>query len=851
MPTRTEPDKSAPFWSHTASDLFSNLDSSASGLSGATAAERLAAQGANRLETSTLVRPLSLLLAQFKSPLVLILVFAALVSVATGALADALIVLVIILAGALLSFWQEYHAGNAVERLRRRIRLQADVLRDGKPVSVPTEEIVPGDVVLLNAGSLIPADGLLLSADDFFVNEAVLTGETFPVEKKPGVVPADSPLPQRTNCVFMGTNVRSGLARMLVVQTGKKTVYGAVAERLNLRPPETEFERGIRRFGALLTQVMTLLVLLVFAANVFLEKPAVDSLLFAVALAVGLAPELLPAILSLTLSRGAIRMAKHGVIVRRLSSLENFGSMDVLCTDKTGTLTRGVVQLDGALDSAGNPSEKVFLAAFLNAHFQSGLPNPLDEAIVAQAQPDIAAFEKTEEIPYDFVRKRLSIAVKNSERPGDTCRLITKGAFASVLDGCTRVLEPDGTKTPLDATRRAALEQLFADYSARGFRVLGLAVRDIEPRPEYTVADESDMTFAGFLLFFDPPKDDAVEAVADLRRLGVSLKIITGDNAQVARHVAEAVGLPTDSVLTGAEIRDIHDDALWQIAGRTTIFAEVDPNQKERIITALQKGGHVVGYLGDGINDAPALHAADVGISVDNAVDVAKETADFVLLEKKLDVLHSGIVQGRITFANTLKYVYTTTSANFGNMLSMAGLSLMVPFLPLLPKQILLNNFLSDFPAMTIAGDSVDPEFVQKPRRWDVRMIRNFMVAFGLVSSVFDYITFGVLLWWLHVSEPVFQTAWFVESLLTELVILLIVRTRRPFFRSRPGRWLWISTVAVAVAAFALPYLPGATDTFGFTPLPVTLLLVLAGITLAYAVANELLKGYFFRKFGG
>jgi Mg2+-importing ATPase len=851
MPTRSEPADHTLFWSQPAAALFADLDSSATGLSSATAAERLTAHGANRLGTSTLVRPLSLLLAQFKSPLVLILIFAALVSVATGALVDALIVLVIILASALLSFWQEYHAGNAVEQLRRRIRLQADVLRDGHTVSVPAEEIVPGDVVLLSAGSLIPADGLLLKADDFFVNEAVLTGETFPVEKKPGVVRADSPLPQRTNCVFMGTNVRSGMARMLVVQTGKKTVFGAVAERLNLRPPETEFERGIRRFGAMLTQVMTLLVLLVFAANVFLEKPAVDSLLFAVALAVGLAPELLPAILSLTLSRGAIRMAKHGVIVRRLSSLENFGSMDVLCTDKTGTLTQGVVQLDGALDTAGNPSEKVFLAAWLNAYFQSGLPNPLDEAIVAQAKPDIAAFEKTEEIPYDFIRKRLSIAVKNTERPADRFRLITKGAFANVLDVCTHVHEPDGTTTPLDAARRAALEQLFNGYSAKGFRVLGLAVRDIEPRPEYTVADESDMIFAGFLLFFDPPKDDASEAVADLHRLGVELKIITGDNRQVARHVAEAVGLPTDSVLTGAEIRDIHDDALWQVAGRTTIFAEVDPNQKERIITALQKGGHVVGYLGDGINDAPALHAADVGISVDNAVDVAKETADFVLLEKKLGVLHQGIVQGRSTFANTLKYVFTTTSANFGNMLSMAGLSLMVPFLPLLPKQILLNNFLSDFPAMTIAGDSIDPEFVEKPRRWDVRMIRNFMVAFGLVSSVFDYITFGVLLWWLRVSEPVFQTAWFVESLLTELVILLIVRTRRPFFRSRPGRWLWISTVAVAAAAIALPYLPGAAEVFGFTPLPATLMLVLVGITLAYAVANELLKGYFFRRFGG
>jgi len=851
MPAHSEPAEHTPFWSRTAPELLSSLNSSASGLTSDTASKRLAEHGANRLETSSLVRPMQLLLAQFKSPLVLILIFAALVSLATGALVDALIVLVIVLASAALSFWQEYHAGNAVEQLRRRVALRADVLRNGATCSIPAEEIVPGDVVVLAAGSLIPADGLLLQADDFFVNEAVLTGETFPVEKKPGTVPADSPLPQRTNSVFMGTNVRSGMARMLVARTGKNTVYGTVAERLNLTPAETEFERGIRRFGALLTQVMTLLVLVVFAVNVFLEKPVVDSLLFAVALAVGLAPELLPAILSLTLSRGAIRMAKNGVIVRRLSSLENFGSMDVLCTDKTGTLTQGVVRLDGALDAGGTPSEKVFLAAYLNAHFQSGLPNPLDEAIVAHIQPDIRAFEKTEEIPYDFIRKRLSIAVKNTEHPGTDNRLITKGAFANVLDVCTRVLEPDGTFAALDHPRRAALEELFAGYSAQGFRVLGLAARDIRPRPEYTVADESEMTFAGFLLFFDPPKPDAMEAIADLRRLGVVLKIITGDNPQVARHVAEAVGLEVSNVLTGTEIQNIHDDALWQVAERTTIFAGVDPNQKERIITALQKGGHVVGYLGDGINDAPALHAADVGISVDNAVDVAKETADFVLLEKKLDVLHQGIVQGRITFANTLKYVYTTTSANFGNMLSMAGLSLFVPFLPLLPKQILLNNFLSDFPAMTIAGDSVDPEFVQKPRRWDVRMIRNFMVAFGLVSSVFDYITFGVLLWWLRVSEPTFQTAWFVESLLTELVILLIVRTRRPFFRSRPGRWLWISTVAVAAVAIALPYLPGAAGAFGFTPLPATLMLVLVGITLAYAAANELLKAYFFRRFGG
>lgn len=849
MQNSIEKQASGAFWSRTASELFVELESTASGISTTIASERLARYGTNRLEAASVVRPLQLFLRQFKSPLVLILIFAALVSLFTGAFVDASIVLVIILASASLSFWQEYHAGNAIEQLRLRITLRIEVLRDGHPRTLPVEEIVPGDIVVLAAGSLIPADGLLLEADDFFVNEAVLTGETFPVEKKPGVTPADSTLPQRTNCVFMGSNVRSGMARMLVVHTGKNTVYGNIAERLKLRPIETDFERGIRRFGALLTQVMTLLVLLVFAVNVLLEKPPIDSLLFAVALAVGIAPELLPAILSMTLSKGAMHMAKRGVIVRRLSALENFGSMDVLCTDKTGTLTQGVVQLDGALDTYGNPSESVLLDACLNAHFQSGLPNPLDEAIVAKAQPDIRAYQKTEEIPYDFFRKRLSIAVKNTEHPGADFRLITKGAFSSVLAVCDRVLEPDGTAEILDDARRTALEVLFEDFSAKGFRVLGLAVRDVAPKPEYTAADESGMTFTGFLLFFDSPKEDADEAIADLKRLGVALKIITGDNRQVALHVAEAVGLEVAGVLTGAEMQHINDDALWQIASRTTIFAEVDPNQKERIVSALQKAGHVVGYLGDGINDAPALHAADVGISVDSAVDVAKETADFVLLEKTLDVLRQGILQGRSTFANTLKYVFTTTSANFGNMLSMAGLSVMVPFLPLLPKQILLNNFMSDFPAMAIANDAVDPEFVEKPRRWNVRMIRNFMVVFGLISSVFDYITFGVLLWWLQVSETTFRTAWFVESLFTELVILLVVRTRRSVFRSRPGRWLWISTVATAVGAIALPYIPWAEEIFDFVPLPLPLLLLLAGITLAYAMVNEWLKGYFFRKF--
>lgn len=850
MPAPTPPPASArPYWSRSGADLFREWNSSATGLTGAEAALRLRAHGHNRLETSSVVQPLQLFARQFKSPLVLILVFAAVISMVTGEWVDAIIVLVIVLASAVLGFVQEYNAGNAVERLRRRILIKSKVLRNGVVCDIPAEEVVPGDVVLLAAGSLIPADGVLLEADDFFVNEAVLTGETFPVEKKPGLAAGQSTLPERRNCVFLGSNVRSGSAKMLVVGTGKQTVYGQIAERLNLRPEETDFERGIRRFGGLLTQVMTVLVLVVFAVNVLLDKPPINSLLFAVALAVGIAPELLPAIISLTLSKGALHMAKRGVIVRRLAALEDFGSMDVLCTDKTGTLTQGVVQLDGAVDALGQASERVFLAAYLNAHFQTGLPNPLDEAILQHARPDIATYVKTEEIPYDFVRKRLSIAVRDTGRPEDHYRLITKGAFTSVLAACTHVAEPPGTLSPLDEGRRTALEKLFTQYSEQGFRVLGLAVKDVPPREQYTLEDEKDLIFGGFLLFFDPPKPDAQVAIANLKRLGVSLKIITGDNRQVALHVAQGVGLAVDGVLTGPEMQQLHDEALWHVADRTTIFAEVDPNQKERIITALKKTGHVVGYLGDGINDAPALHAADVGISVENAVDVAKETADFVLLEKTLDVLQQGIVQGRITFANTIKYVFTTTSANFGNMISMAGLSLMVPFLPLLPKQILLNNFLSDFPAITLANDAIDPEFVEKPRRWNVRFVRNFMLIFGLISSVFDYLTFAVLLWWLRISETGFRTAWFIESLLTELVILLIVRTHRPLLRSRPGKWLLWSTVLVAATTLALPYLPWTAGLFGFVPLPPYILLLLAGITLAYAVTNEIAKKYFFRRY--
>lgn len=844
MEEKTLPER--PYWSQSPAELLAVLNASPQGLTSAAAQQRIQQYGHNLLKEREKNTPLGLFLNQFKSSLVLILVFAALISIVTGEWLDAAIVIVIIIASAFLGFIQEYNAGNAVEKLRSQVRLKSTVLRDGVLQTILSEDVVLGDVVVLSAGSVIPADAVILQADDFFVNQAVLTGETFPVEKKVGQSAARAALAERDNCVFMGTNVRSGSARVLVCETGLRTAFGQIAEKLTLRPPETEFERGIRRFGNMLTQVMMALVLVVFAINVILNKPPVDSLLFAVALAVGMAPELLPAVISITLSKGAQEMAKRGVIVRQLEAIENFGSMDVLCTDKTGTLTRGVVSLDGALDWQGGASERVLREAWLNANFQSGLANPLDEAILKQPAPDITHFAKTEEIPYDFIRKRLSIAVRDTSQDKSAYTLITKGALEKVLDVCTHI-ETGGAPLVLDETRRALIEEKFTSWSDQGFRVLGVATRQVAPLDTYSVADESGMAFSGFLLFFDPPKPDAPQAVSDLSKLGVTLKVITGDNRRVALHVAQNTGIQVTGVLTGAEMNQLDDESLWRQADQVNLFAEVDPNQKERIISALRKTGHVVGYMGDGINDAPALHAADVSISVDTAVDVAKQAANFVLLEQNLDVLRRGIQEGRQTFANTLKYVYTTTSANFGNMFSMAGLSLFLPFLPLLAKQILLNNFLSDFPAMTIATDTVDPEMVEKPRRWNVTAIRNFMVVFGLISSVFDYLTFGVLLLILNASEDQFRTGWFIESLFTELFILLVVRTSRPLFKSKPGFWLWLSTLIVSAITLALPYLPAADNIFGFVPLPPVMMTLLLLITVCYIAANEFAKRYFFR----
>lgn len=831
----------AHYWSLPRQAVLEALQSTEHGLASTDAAQRLTRYGPNRLDGRRRTQAWRLMLDQFRSPLVLILLFAAAVAAVVHDWLDALIVAAIVVISTLISFVQEYRASRAVEALRARVAVRATVLRDGTSRTLPLAEVVPGDVVLLSAGSLIPADCLVLEAKDLFVTEAVLTGESLPVEKHPGVAEADAPLALRGNCLFLGTSVRSGTGRALVVHTGRNTVYGGIADRLALRAPETEFERGIRQFGLLLVHFMIAMVLAVLAVNLLLERPVVETLLFALALAVGLSPELLPAILGITLARGAKDMARRGVIVKRLNAIEGFGGMSVLCTDKTGTLTEGDMAVSGTMNPDGEPSRAVLQQAFLNAHFQSGLANPLDAAILARAQTEGVTDEgwrKLDEIPYDFVRKRLSVV---ASRDADAAALLlTKGALASVLEVCSQARRGEETP-PLDGAAREALEHRFGAWSREGYRVLGLASREVGPQAVYARTDERDMVFEGFLLFFDPPKAGVSETLDALRALGVRVKIITGDNALVARHVAGAVGISAKQVLTGRELNAAHDEALWHLADQVDVFAEVDPNQKERILRALQKMGHVVGFLGDGINDAPALRAADVGISVDKAVDVAREAADFVLLEHDLEVLRQGIEEGRSTFANTMKYIFITTSANFGNMISMAIASLFLPFLPLLAKQILLNNFLSDIPAMGISADNIDRDWENTPHRWNMGAVRRYMVTFGLISTVFDLLTFGVLLWLVKASPELFRTGWFVESLLTELCVLFVLRTWRPFHTSRPGRMLWVSSVIVGAGALALPYL-AAGAVFDFVPLPGTLMATILGITLLYVAVCEAVK---------
>jgi len=843
-----------PFWSVSSDELFKQLvwgpatGTIQQGLTSNEAQLRLKRYGANLLKPKKEASTLTLLLSQFKSPIILILLIAAGLSFFLQDPADAIIILVIVFVSGLLSFWQEMGAADAVEKLLAAVQIQATVMRDGSSRKLAVEQIVPGDIVILSAGDVIPGDCLIVESKDLFVDEAALTGETFPVEKTAGILPPETPLSQRKNILFMGTHVVSGSARALVVRTGTETEFGQVSARLRLRPPETEFEHGVRHFGYLLMEVTLLLVISIFAINVYFHRPVLDSLLFSLALAVGLTPQLLPAIISINLAYGAKRMAKQKVIVKRLASIENFGSMNVLCSDKTGTLTEGVVKLSGAIDFEGHDSEKVLLYAYLNAVYQTGFTNPIDEAIRTFRTFDVSSYKKLDEVPYDFVRKRLTVLFAKEE----THFLVTKGALKNVLDVCTTAEAADsdkaGNSTTVDiATVREQIQQHYEELSGQGCRTLGLAYRQFGATSRCSKSDETNMTFLGFLVLFDPAKPGIIETINSLKQLGVSLKIITGDNQLVAAHISQQVGLANAHILTGPDLNKMSNPALLKQVNDVSVFAEVEPNQKERILIAMKKAGNVVGYMGDGINDASALHAADVGISVNSAVDVAKEAADIVLLEKDLSVLVQGVREGRTTFANTLKYVFMATSANFGNMFSMAGSSLFLPFLPLLPKQILLMNLLTDIPEMTIATDSVDREMTDKPRRWNVAFIRNFMITFGILSSVFDYLTFGVLLFILHANVAQFRTGWFMESVISASLIVLVIRSRRPFFRSRPSRQLLAATLLIVALTLIVPYTPLAAI-FGFQPLNVLFLSLMGIIVILYIAAAEMAKKLFYER---
>ena len=835
--------------------LMASLGSSQTGLSEEEACSRLARHGPNSLAGPRGGHAPTLLLRQFSSPIVLILVGAALLSFGLASVTDGLIILTIVVAGGLLGFWQERGAARSIEQLLKTVQLTTVVLRQNQSITIPSQGVVPGDVVVLSAGAHIPADCRVLQECDLSIDAAALTGESYPVSKHPGELAASAPISQQTNMLHLGTHVVSGTGLALVVSTGRSTAYGSIADRLRLRSPETEFERGVRRFGQLLLELTLGLVALIFAFNIYLNRPVVDSFLFALALGVGLTPQLLPAIISVNLAQGAQRMARHRVIVKRLASIENFGSMDVLCADKTGTLTEGSAQVHAALSADGAPSPTTLFHAFINASFETGFENPIDVALRAQSLGDLREWRKLDEVPFDFTRKRQSVLVQppNSSQP----LMISKGALAKVLEVCIDG-ELQGNRVPI-ADLHALIEQQYRQLSDQGYRLLGVAIRRAdgsaasqELNQELSKGvinrdSEQGMTFLGLIALNDPLKASIHRTVAELAQMGVRLKIITGDNGRVAARVAQEAGLANTEVITGQVLLQLSDTALRVRAAACDVFAEIEPNQKERLIGALRQSGHVVGFMGDGINDAPALHAADVGLSVQGAVDVAKEAADIVLLDGELAVLAAGIREGRRTFANTLKYVFMATSANFGNMFSMAGASLLLPFLPLLPKQILLTNLLTDLPEMTIATDRVDADWIERPRRWDIGFIKHFMLTFGLVSSVFDYLTFGVLLWLLRSDAALFRTGWFVESVVSAATIVLVVRTRGPLLKSRPSWPLWLTTLLVVMATVALPY-SALGRLFGFVALPPLFLLCLAVILVLYILSAEMAKRWFYRR---
>lgn len=835
--------------------LNSSTQLTEKGLTSEEARRKLAQVGPNEpvsaRRTSGLLQILFLLL----NPLAIILLVASAISAAVGEVLNASIIALMVLLSAALNFFQTYRSQRAVERIRKEVAPTAKALRDGNWIEVPRRELVPGDVIKLTAGDLVPGDATLFQVRDLHVQESALTGEWLPVEKE---AVDSTPISQElsdVNKVFLGTSVVSGNGLALVIATGKATSFGEIATRLATKPPETEFERGTRQFGLLIMKTTILLVLFVLLVSVVLHHNRLESLLFAVALAVGLTPEFLPMITTVTLGQGAVHMAHKKVIVKHLEAIQNFGSIDVLCSDKTGTLTSGEMSLDQHVDPFGTPSERVFLLAYLNSLHETGVSNPLDQAIKESRSrdpldaavqkhdhPDIHTYRKLDEVPFDFERRRVSIVVTN----GNERLLITKGAPESVLAVCSHY-ELNGQQNRLDVDARTRAEATYSGFCAKGLRILAVAYAAVPEKNVYGPGDESELVLAGFLTFADPPLESARLALQALKRDGVEVKILTGDNELVTRHICSQVGLADGRIILGTEVERMTDPALAHAAEQTSVFARVSPSQKNRIILALKHRSHVVGYLGDGINDAPSLHAADVGISVSTAVDVAKDAADFILLERSLDVLHDGIIEGRKSFGNVMKYLLMGTSSNFGNMFSMAVASLLLPFLPMLPTQILLNNFLYDLAQITIPTDHVDQTFIHKPQRWNVQMIRDFMIYIGPISSIYDFLTFFALLKVFHASEQLFHAGWFVESLATQTLVIFVIRTAGNPLRSRPSLPLMVTTLLVVLVGIALPF-TRLGEILGFDPLPAGFLVFMFFATATYLLLVHQVKRRLMRR---
>jgi Mg2+-importing ATPase len=831
-------------------DVLTQVHTSAQGLSGVEARRRLNEIGPNEPSSTRRSAGTVQFLRLFLNPLVAILLIASLISVVLGDIVNASVIVTIVLLSAMLNFVQTYRSQQAVERLREQVSPTASVLRDGQWSEVPRRVLVPGDVIRLTAGDLVPADGYLLEAVDLHVQQAALTGESLPVEKAKKTTytektevaqnPADDP-----GRVFLGTSIVSGGGTAVISVTGSHTAFGDIVERLAKRPPETEFERGTRHFGYLVMQTVIFLILFVFFVSVVFRHPLFESVLFAVALAVGLTPEFLPMITTVTLGQGALRMAKQKVIVKHLDAMQNFGSIDVLCSDKTGTVTSGNMALDHSMDLHEQPSEQVLLFAYLNSYHETGIKSPLDASILHAQTLDVSAYSKQGEIPFDFERRRLSIIVTERDHP-QTALLISKGAPENVIEVCS-AYELDGEQHPFDTEAKARYEEIYQRLSTQGYRVLALAYRSFSVQASYRKADEQQLTLFGFLTFADPLLPGVAEMLQALDRDGIRVKILTGDNELVTRHVCEQAGLSAGRIVLGHELEHMSDTALTQIVEQVHVFARVSPAQKNRILLALKKRGHVVGFLGDGMNDAPSLHTADVGISVANGADVAKDAAGILLLEPGLQVLHQGIIEGRKAFGNVIKYLLMGTSSNFGNMFSMAGAFLFLPFLPMLPTQILLNNFLYDLAQVTIPTDHVDPSFIQKPQRWNIQLIRKFMLFIGPISSLYDFLTFFLLLTVFHASETLFHTGWFVESLATQTLVLFVIRTAGNPLRSRPSLPLTLTTLAIVIIGIILPYTPLA-GALGFTPLPGLYYLFLVLMTITYLLIVEVVKRRLMRK---